>query len=508
MGIRGSLTSICVLRSFVGSAHDGARAGDVRALPTAVSLGVEHKKRCPDNQKPAGEATPHDHSPQTKKLGPPVPVGTNGIDTAAEAQVVQRLAAKLKDGPIRFYLLKAFLGDPLQGGGPKDLQVANDVEAFVDRHTDAFFYDTSTRMVGLRAHSGIDFQATAEARVVQRLKARLRHGPVDGVILKSLLPKPFSGDRPDLEVIADKEGFSSRHMDTFSYDAATKTLRLRDSAGNQSIDPQVEGQVVERLTARLQHGPITVSGLRSRLGNPVKGGGPKDLEVVADLEAFIGRHADAVCYNALTKTISLRAPTGPTTSAVGMKTAAGAGTPMEPVHIAGSSNFTRKPNPKPDPEEVRLAKSPEAPVVRPKDPFYYLKMVSKSVKPRAPADEHGIDPEAEAAVIQRLIVTLKRGPVNVDLLRTFLGDPDQGGGPEDLELVGDLPSFVEGHRNVFFYDAATNAVGLRVEAGCSQLSPSVREAFPESPHSSHAGGGRQKSRSRREGVMTRRGHML
>jgi len=42
---------------------------------------------------------PHDHSPQTKKLGPPVPVGTNGIDTAAEAQVVQRLAAKLKDGP-------------------------------------------------------------------------------------------------------------------------------------------------------------------------------------------------------------------------------------------------------------------------------------------------------------------------------------------------------------------------------------------------------------------------
>eukprot|EP00669_Euglena_mutabilis_P005140 TRINITY_DN16519_c0_g1_i1.p1 TRINITY_DN16519_c0_g1~~TRINITY_DN16519_c0_g1_i1.p1 ORF type:complete len:234 (-),score=12.88 TRINITY_DN16519_c0_g1_i1:400-1101(-) len=231
-------------------------------------------------------------------------------------------------------------------------------------------------MVGLRAHSGIDFQATAEARVVQRLKAKLRHGPVEGVILKSLLPKPFSGDRPDLEVIADKEGFSSRHTDTFSYDAATKTLRLRDSAGNQSIDPQVEGQVVERLTARLQHGPITVSGLRSRLGNPVKGGGPKDLEVVAALEAFIGRHADAFCYNTGTKTISLRAPTGPTTSAEGMKRAADAGTlmeepahgpePMDPVHTA---DFTRKPNPKPRPKEVLLATSPEAPVVRPKDPF-------------------------------------------------------------------------------------------------------------------------------------------
>jgi len=88
-------------------------------------------------------------------------------------------------------VLKAFLGNPVSGGGPEDLRVVKDWEAFVGRHTDTFLYDAATRMLGLHArsddrspiHSGNEvIDEAAEARVVQRLKAKLQAGPAQEAV--------------------------------------------------------------------------------------------------------------------------------------------------------------------------------------------------------------------------------------------------------------------------------------------------------------------------------------
>lgn len=52
--------------------------------------------------------------------------------------------------------LKGFLGDPRQGGGPEDLRVVVDWEAFVSCHADTFVYDASTKSVRIRVpgHKG------------------------------------------------------------------------------------------------------------------------------------------------------------------------------------------------------------------------------------------------------------------------------------------------------------------------------------------------------------------
>lgn len=42
--------------------------------------------------------------------------------------------------------------------------------------------------------------------------------------------------------------------------------------------------------------------------------------------------------------------------------------------------------------------------------------------------------------------------MEVSGLGGFLGDPNQGGGPEDLEAVGDWAAFAKRHRDTFCYD--------------------------------------------------------
>lgn len=75
--------------------------------------------------------------------------------------------------------LKSFLADPGQGGAPQDLKVVNDIPAFVERHADVFVYDAATTRLSLRAVSNSDYaiDLMAEARVVQRLMAKLQTGP-------------------------------------------------------------------------------------------------------------------------------------------------------------------------------------------------------------------------------------------------------------------------------------------------------------------------------------------
>lgn len=56
-------------------------------------------------------------------------------------------------------------------------------------------------------------------------------------------------------------------------------------------------------------------------------------------------------------------------------------------------------------------------------------------------------------------------PVHALDIRGFLGDPQQGGGSQDLEVVGDLVTFVQRHTGIFCYDAVTKRVSLRDFSG-------------------------------------------
>jgi len=325
----------------------------------------------------------------------------------AEERVVQRLTAKLQDGPVIVPVLKAFLGNPVSGGGPEDLRVVKDWEAFVGRHTDTFLYDAATRMLGLHArsddrspiHSGNEvIDEAAEARVVQRLKAKLQAGPVYLYTLRNFLQDPRKGGGPaDLRVVKNWKEFVRRHTETFIYDAPSKMLRLRDLS--VKIDPHVEARVVERLMPKLQSGPVKVGYLKGFLSEPRQGGGPEHQWVVADWEAFVARHADTLVYDAATQTLCLQASVGD---------------PMADSRLGFRNHPTGQ----------------------------------------------GIDAFAEARVVQRLTAALKSGPVKVNQLKSFLGDPFQNGRPEDVRVVKDWTAFVGRHVSTFVYDAASGQLGL------------------------------------------------
>lgn len=60
------------------------------------------------------------------------------------------------------------------------------------------------------------------------------------------------------------------------------------------------------------------------------------------------------------------------------------------------------------------------------------------------------------------VFTLGRpGSVKVEILRGQLGNPNQGGGAEDLRVVADWATFVSRHAETFSYDAATKCLSLR-----------------------------------------------
>lgn len=58
--------------------------------------------------------------------------------------------------------------------------------------------------------------------------------------------------------------------------------------------------------------------------------------------------------------------------------------------------------------------------------------------------------------------------IPVSIVKSFLGNPNNAGGPEALRLVADLPKFVERHPNIFCYDDATKRISLLAgDTGCS-----------------------------------------
>jgi len=282
-----------------------------------------------------------------------------GIEQAAEARVVQRLTAKLRSGPLHVGAAKGFLGNPLEGGGPEDVRIVKDWEAFVERHLGTFQYDPPAKRISLLAPVG---KPSSEVRVVQRPKKTRRSGQ--------------HGNTRDLkyDTVAEAGARSKLNTSALGEDAVKKTPELSGSSG----DTEVEVRVVERLTMKLRCGPIHCDALKGYLGDPRKGGGPVEKQVVKNWKAFVSRHEDTFSYDDVSKVVSLCAS------------------------VADTATETR--------------------------------------------------------VVNRLKTRLQGGPVHINHLRSFLGDPQQGGGPEDLRPVVDWETFVVRHAGTFIYDAVTKNV--------------------------------------------------
>jgi len=347
--------------------------------------------------------------------------------------VVERLEKRLQSGPMKVCDLRSFLGNPNQGGGPEDLWVAAGLPTFVSRHTDVFLYDEANQRLSLRtffgprcsplvdavpmAAVGGDPNVTAvEARVIRRLTAALQGGSMTVCALKSFLGNPNQGGGPeDLRVVQDMQSFVARHTDLLCFaDTEAKSVRLCAVIGPACSLPvhpaasyggtmdTAEARVIRRLSEVLRNGPANSGVLKDLLGDPLRGGGSEDLLVVADFETFISRHPDIFSYYAPTKRVSLWAPADHSTSPP-------ATTKLKTLWVDQGTNTL--------PPEVR--------------------------------------------VVHRMSTRLERGPMKVCALKSFLGNPNQGGGAEDLRVVADVSSFLRSHADKFHYDADTQTIRLR-----------------------------------------------
>lgn len=65
-------------------------------------------------------------------------------------------------------------------------------------------------------------------------------------------------------------------------------------------------------------------------------------------------------------------------------------------------------------------------------------------------------------------------------LKSFLGNPNQGGGPEDLWVTAGLQTFVKRHAHVFAYDEGNQRLSLRTSFGprCSSSVDAVCSPLP------------------------------
>jgi hypothetical protein len=280
------------LRRFLGNAHQGGGLEDKQLL-----------KNCEAFVKLHTDVFSYDAS--TKRLGLRA---TLDFDPQAEARVVKRLMSTLQGGPVKIAVLKSFLGDPSQGGGPEDKRVVVDWGAFVARHADMFSHDTVNKKLSLCVPAeGIAFDKPLESRVVKSLTAILQRGPAKVSGLKRILRQVVFGDRvEDQRMDVECRAFLSRHTDVFRNDAATNCLSLRFPS-NERSSPETEARLVEWLTEQLRDGPVNVDDLQTIWRNSVNHGGmPEVQHVMQAWKAFLRRHPNTFSYDPKTKSLSLR----------------------------------------------------------------------------------------------------------------------------------------------------------------------------------------------------------
>jgi len=158
------------------------------------------------------------------------------------------------------------------------------------------------------------YESTAEARVVQRLRAWLQRSPADETAMKSFLGDPSQGGGPeDLRVVADMQTFLGRHKETFSYDAATRTLSLNRLSDGQMNGTDTERLEIQRLKAKLRSGPVDINQLKD-LMHPNPGSNKKDKDTQGDFLTFLLRYHYLFNYDETTRRVSLQDPVEPTPS--------------------------------------------------------------------------------------------------------------------------------------------------------------------------------------------------
>jgi len=350
------------------------------------------------------------------------------IDEKAEARVVKRLKAKLQGGPTTVGDVRGFLGNPQMGGGPADLYVVSDLEAFVRRYTDTFFHDPVNKTLSLRtaaSPSSLSIKAgmeEAEARVVRALQARLRGCPMPLDAILTFLSKRPGSKAQDREVVADLRAFARRHKDIFYYDnwQDPPVLGLwwvhKDTTG-WPTDPKTiktEDALVQRLQTKLKlcGGAMKIDALTAYVTKTAVD--PVEVTLVADWEAFVRRHLDIFFFS------------------------------LQDVGVVG----LRK-------QKVAAAESQKAAQETKKVPSKVPSKIPEVVVPK----------DTEVRLVQRLKERLGKcpdGSLGIAALKGFLGNPCEGGSPHDARALTDWVAFAARHADTFRYDASGKTPILRL----------------------------------------------
>eukprot|EP00667_Euglena_gracilis_P000379 EG_transcript_379 len=266
--------------------------------------------------------------------------------------------------------------------------------------------------------------SSVEALVVRRLQAKLTNGPRLVFSLRGFLGNPEDGGSPaDMAAVPDWEAFAQRHNSIFRYagSGSKATLSLvAPSPTTTAVHPTTEAAVVRRLQAKLAAGPVSVATLAAFLGNPAEGGCPTDLKVVQNWQAFAHRHHDLFQYVTVGTQSKLQLVSAP------------------PVGVSKST-------------------------------------VAAKLRPGLSA--------VETRVLRRLEAKLAGGPVLLSTLRSFLGDPGQGGCREDLEAVPEWEAFAQRHCGVFLMSGSGSKGKLGLAGSAAATAQAAPGATPEDEHS-------------------------
>jgi len=369
------------------------------------------------------------------------------IDSMPGAQLPQTLRNKPQRGSVTLDDLENFPANH-QNRGRKESHVMRDVQTCVVRHRDTCKSHVASKRFRLPA-----IDPSVEERVINRLKAKLRGGPAPLLDLKNLLGNPHrGGGEKEIRVVADWTAFVSRHADVFSYDAETKRLSLRPLSCDITNATHAETRVIQRLTAKLFLGPVKVSSL-----TPDVGGGPEYPRIVTDWEVFAMRHPDLFIYDAATERLGLRTVFSDRDKvpAPGIRSEGTAAVVEAEPRVAQRLITTLQ------------SSSPAAAII--------LDATTKMVPPNLPIENHAANTVSveEARVVERLTTKLKGGPINSGGVKGFLGSPQQGGRPEDLQVIKNWEAFVERHGDTFCYDTKTTMLSLRTFADNQGIDPTA-----------------------------------
>eukprot|EP00667_Euglena_gracilis_P005654 EG_transcript_5696 len=156
--LRGGPVHVGALEVFLGDPREGGSPADRAVVADWAAFAAQHRSQFRFDPpllslEEAADGPARASSPDRTVPPPALP--------PAEARVVQRLAERLRNGPVHVGALTAFLSDPREGGGPVDRAVVVDWATFAERHRGTFRFEAPLLSLvdpaGGRSHGPFSF---------------------------------------------------------------------------------------------------------------------------------------------------------------------------------------------------------------------------------------------------------------------------------------------------------------------------------------------------------------